>query len=207
MPASLESSQTRQNLMRAFAGESQARNRYTFAAETAKSQNQRIVEQVFRFTANQEKEHAQIFWDLLKDLNGTTIEIDGGYPVENYCELPQLLRSAQHNEYEEHSTVYPSFAKTAEEEGFPQVAAKFRMIAEIEKTHGNRFGAFAERMEQNKLFQGESKTVWMCMNCGYLYEGEQVPQQCPVCQQPQGYFVPYQYYNFTSTGYTKPLEQ
>lgn len=201
-PVPFEKSRTKVNLMRAFAGESQARNRYTFAAQVAKAQKQRLLEQIFTFTANQEKEHAQIFWNLMSPANGQTIYIDGGYPVELSDDLATLLRSAQHNEYEEHQTVYPEFSKIAQEEGFTNVAYAFREIAQVEKTHGNRFGAFAELIEQGRLHKGPAKSVWMCMNCGYIYEGTDVPEQCPVCLHDKGYFVPFQYYNFTAANYT-----
>lgn len=204
MAVNFSESKTKENLMRAFAGESQARNRYSFAADLAKQQNMRVIEVIFRFTAEQEYQHAKIFYDFLKQENGTTIEIDGGYPVEVFDDLPTMLRAAQHDEYEEHRNVYPSFAKIAREEGFEQIATAFDNIAEIEKTHGNRFGAFAELMEQNKLFCAEPDTEWICLNCGYIFKGKEPPQKCPVCQHEQGYFIPYKYYNFMANDYEKP---
>ena len=153
-----KSSQTKDNLMRAFAGESQARNRYFFAAEQAKKQNLAVIEAVFTYTAHQEKEHAKIFYQHLKEMAGETIHIDGGYPVDLSDDIAKLLRMAQHNEYEEHDSVYASFADTAQKEGFLAVEASFRMIADIEKIHGDRFGKFAELMEQKKLFVSDIKT-------------------------------------------------
>lgn len=197
-------SKTRENLMRAFAGESQARNRYSFNADLAKQQKNHVIEVIFRFTAAQEYQHAKIFFDLLKEENGKNIQIDGAYPVEVYSDLQSALRAAQHDEYEEHKTVYPSFAQIAEEEGFLQIAAAFRSIAEIEKAHGNRFGAFAELLEQGKMFRGEPETEWICLNCGYIFKGAEPPRKCPVCQHEQGFFIPYKYYNFCADGYTKP---
>lgn len=189
MSIDFKSSETKENLMRAFAGESQARNRYTFAAGEAKKQNQHTISQVFLYTADQEKEHAEIFYNHLKELSGETIHIDGGYPVDLADDLAQLLRMAQHNEYEEHDDVYKKFGDKAEEEGFLKVAASFRMIAEIEKYHGDRFGRFAKWLEENKLYISDVKTGWICLNCGYIYEGEKAPAKCPVCDHDQGYFV------------------
>ncbi len=187
--ADLKNSQTKDNLMRAFAGESQARNRYIMAAEQAKKQNLAVIEAVFRYTAHQEKEHAEIFYHHLREMAGETIYIDGGYPVDLSEDIAKLLRMAQHNEYEEHDSVYASFAETARAEGFPAVEASFRMIADIEKIHGDRFGKFAEMLEQNKLFASNIKTGWICLNCGHVYEGESVPEVCPVCHHDRGYFI------------------
>ena len=142
----MKGTRTEQNLLKAFAGESQARNRYTFAAGVAKEQKQQAIAQVFLYTADQEKEHAEIFYNHLKELAGENIHIDGGYPVDLSDNLAELLRMAQHNEYEEHDDVYKRFGEKAKEEGFPAVASSFLMIAEIEKFHGDRFGRFAERI-------------------------------------------------------------
>jgi len=183
-------SRTRENLMRAFAGESQARNRYTFAAEVAHSAGLHGVERIFRLTADQEKEHAELFLAHLSPCAGETIQIDGSYPVESTAWMPsRLLRSAQHNEYEEAHNVYPQFGKTAQEEGFLAIANTFEMIAEIEQTHGDRFGQLAQRMEEERLFKSDHSTTWLCLNCGYVHHGLQAPPVCPVCRHPQGYFV------------------
>lgn len=189
MGVEFRSSETRENLMRAFAGESQARNRYTFGAEQARKEKQQAIAQVFLFTAEQELAHAKVFYQHLKDLSGETIQIDGGYPVDLADNLAELLRMAQHNEYEEHDDVYQRFGDKAKEEGFLQVASSFYMIAEIEKRHGDRFGQLAEWIEQNKLHISDIKTGWMCLNCGHIYEGEEVPERCPVCHHDRGYFI------------------
>ena len=189
MAVHFKESKTKENLMRAFAGESQARNRYTFAASQAKKEKLHVIEAVFTYTANQEKEHAEIFYKHLKELAGETIHVDGGYPVDITEDISKLLRMAQHNEYEEHDSVYKAFGEKAKEEGFMQVANSFFMIAEIEKKHGDRFGRFAEWMEKKQLFKEEKKQSWICLNCGYIYEGEQAPLSCPVCEHDQGYFV------------------
>lgn len=185
----LKDSQTRINLMRSFAGESQARNRYTCAAEAAKSQSLHVIEAVFKFTANQEKEHGKIFYNYLKEMTGENITIDGSYPVDIYDDVLKLLRSAQHNEFEEFEPVYPDFAAVANQEGFTNIGAKFNQIAKIEKTHGDRFGMFADLLEQGKLFVSDVEEEWMCLNCGYVHKSSEAPKSCPVCSHPQGYFV------------------
>ncbi|MCI8331854.1 MAG: rubrerythrin family protein [Clostridiales bacterium] len=182
-------SQTKVNLMRAFAGESQARNRYTFAASQAKKSNLHVIEAVFTFTANQEKEHAEIFYNHLSSLSGKTVEMDGGYPIDITQSITELLRSAQHNEFEEYDPVYKAFAATAKEEGFPEIASSFSGIAEIEKTHGDRFGALADLLEQDKLFVADVECGWMCLNCGHVQTSLKAPEACPVCHHDKGYFI------------------
>ena len=154
-----KNSETAKNLMRAFAGESQAKNRYTFAAGLARAQKMPVVEAVFLYTANQEKEHAEIFYKYLEPLDKETICVDGGYPVDLEQNTLAQLKAAAHNEYEEHDVVYKAFGDKAEEEGFPQIAASFRMIAQIEKTHGERFQYLADLLEEGRLFRFEKKTV------------------------------------------------
>ena len=198
MPTDFKNSETKENLMRAFAGESQARNRYTFGASQAKNANLHVIEAVFTFTANQEKEHGEIFYNHLKDLAGDNIHIDGGYPVDITDSIIQLLRYAQHNEYEEHDDVYSAFGQKAAEEGFSAVANSFNEIAKIEKVHGDRFGMFADLLEQNKLFVSDVACDWMCLNCGHIYKGTEAPQICPVCQHNQGFFVRLELAPFTA---------
>lgn len=188
MAVDFKNSETKDNLMRAFAGESQARNRYTIGAEQAAKMGHHVIEQIFLYTANQEKEHAAIFYEHLRALSGENIHIDGSYPVDLAIDVCSLLRMAQHNEYEEHDDVYQSFADKAKEEEFYQVEASFRMIAEVEKVHGDRFGRYAEYMEQNKLYSEDEKTSWFCLNCGYIFEGTQAPPTCPSCHE-EGYFI------------------
>lgn len=185
----LKNSETLKNLMRAFAGESQARNRYTFAAGLCRQQKLHVLEAVFLFTAGQEKEHAEIFYNHMKAVSGSTVHIDGGYPVTVTNDVLRLLRDAQHNEYEEFDPVYPSFGETARAEGFPEVAASFEQIARIELTHGNRFGRLADLLENGKLFVSDVKCGWMCLNCGYVLESLEAPRQCPVCSHDQGWFI------------------
>lgn len=190
MDIDFKESKTRVNLMRAFAGESQARNRYTIAAEEAEKQGLFSVKQIFLFTADQERSHAERFYDLLKNLSGTTIEIAGGYPVDHFDSVVDLLKAAKHNEMEEADDVYQAFGNEAKEEGFIEAASTFFQIAEIEAIHGRRFGKLAEMLEQNKYFENETNGEWMCLNCGHIYAGKMVPQVCPVCRYERGYFIP-----------------
>ena len=189
MSVELTDSETLKNLMRAFAGESQARNRYTFAAALCQKQQLHVLEAVFQFTAGQEQEHAEIFYNHMKDVAGQSVQIDGGYPVDLAASALQLLRRAQHNEYEEFDPVYPAFAETARSEGFPEIAASFQRIAAIEQTHGNRFGYLADLLEREKLFVSDAACGWMCLNCGYITESLEAPKMCPVCSHDQGFFI------------------
>ena len=182
-------SETVKNLMRAFAGESQARNRYTFAAGIANGEKLPVIEAVFQFTEQQEKEHAEVFYNYLKELTGETIFIDGGYPVNISQKTVDLLRAAKHNEYEEYDMVYKAFGDKAKEEGFEEIGRIFHQIAEIEKIHGDRFELFADLMDKGQLFASNVSTGWMCLNCGYVLESPKAPQSCPVCNHEQGYFI------------------
>ena len=189
MDSVLKTSATAKNLMRAFAGESQARNRYTFSASVAKKEGLPVIEKVFLYTAEQEKEHAEVFYKFLKEMTGETIHIDGGYPVDMYEKTIDLLRAAEHNEFEEFDVVYKEFGDVALEEGFDLIGHVFHMIADVEKTHGDRFGIFANLLESSRLFAAEEDTEWICLNCGYIYEGKIAPKYCPVCEHEQGYFI------------------
>lgn len=189
MAVEFKDSVTKDNLMRAFAGESQARNRYTIAASQAKKDGLHVISAVFAYTADQEKEHAEIFYKHLREMAGETIFIDGGYPVDISDDISELLKMAQHNEYEEHDDVYKRFGEMAKEEGFDRIAASFLQIAKIEKIHGDRFGKFAELVKEGRLFVSDVEEEWMCLNCGYVYRGKKAPGVCPVCQHDQGYFI------------------
>lgn len=185
----LAQSNTLKNLMRAFAGESQARNRYTFAAGQARSQKLAALEQLFLYTAGQEKEHAEIFFNHMKTAGVDNVAIDAAYPVDPCGDILPLLKAAHHNEFEEYETEYPAFAKTAREEGFPQIAESFEKIALIEKLHGERFARFARLLENGELFRTDNPVGWICLNCGHHLTGTQAPAICPVCSHEQGYFV------------------
>ncbi len=189
MPVNFNSSETKKNLMKAFAGESMARNRYTFAAEEARKQGNHVIDAVFTFTANQEKEHAEIFFNYLREYSEENVNIEAGYPVDTTKVLLDLLKNAVHNEYEEYEPIYKEFSAKAKEEGFNKIAASFNLISEIEKTHGDRFKSLCELMEQNKLFISDVECKWMCLNCGYVYEGKGAPDKCPVCEHDKGFFI------------------
>lgn len=186
----LAESKTIQNLMRAFAGESQARNRYDLAAGHARNEKLPVVEAVFRYTAGQEYEHAGIFFKHMRAAGLTNIEICGGYPVDLQCDSLHLLRDASHNEFEEEKIIYPDFARVAQEEGFPEIALSFQKIAPIEASHGERFEMLAKWIEGGLLFSSNGRdTRWVCLNCGHIHEGSGAPNMCPVCQHEQGYFI------------------
>ena len=193
-----KNSETRLNLMKAFAGESQARNRYTFSAKKAKELGHDMLEKVFLFTAEQERAHAEVFYNHLKQLSGENLSIEGTYPIDIYDDLNQILKSSSHNEYEEYEHVYPGFAKTARKEGFEKVAIDFEHIAGIEKVHGDRFNNLLTKVNSQGLYKDSSTQNWMCLNCGFIYEGMQVPNMCPVCSYDQGYFIRLSYAPYTS---------
>ncbi len=182
-------SKTKENLMRAFAGESQARNRYIFSAGKAKQENNYVIEAVFEFTAKQEEAHAKVFYDALGEEGGQNISIDGNYPVDIYDTTVELLKAAAHNEFQEYEHDYRGFGDIAKEEGFPKIANMFYSIAEIEKIHGTRFNALANLIEEGKLFVSEVDTQWMCLNCGYVFTGKKAPAKCPVCSHDKGFFI------------------
>ena len=168
-------SKTKENLMKAFAGESQARNRYTFAAKKARELGYESIAQVFEFTAEQERAHGERYYQLLNSL------------AEDICEL---LDKAEHNEFEEYEHVYPQFAQIAKEEGFLEAASAFTMIGEVEQMHGKRFRKLAELLRANQFDKSTEEEKWMCLNCGYIHTGTQVPPNCPSCHYEKGYFIP-----------------
>lgn len=185
----LKDSKTKENLLRAFAGESQARNRYNIAASQAKKDGLYVIQSVFNYTADQEKEHAEVFYKQLKEFSGAKIKIDATYPVDYYDSTLQLLKSAMNNEMEEFDVVYKSFSNIAKEEGFNVISSIFSNIASIEKIHADRFNKFAKELEEGTMFNRNESIQWFCTNCGYIYEGKEAPKICPVCEHPQGYFI------------------
>ena len=182
-------SETHINLMRAFAGESQARNRYTIAAGMAREEKPVRGPAGLSVHRRPGADPRQAVYRQLADLSGQTIRADGTYPVDLYPDLLSHLRAAQHNEFQEWEHDYAHFAKTASEEGFPLVAKLFDSIAGIERIHGERFGRFADLLEREELFVSSVTCQWMCLNCGYVVESTMAPASCPVCHHPQGYFV------------------
>ena len=189
MSTELARSQTCLNLMRAFAGESQARNRYTMAAATAKSQGFHVLERLFLFTAEQELAHAKVFYRHLTQLSGRTLTVDGTYPVDLPNDSLSLLRAAQHNELQEWEHDYPAFARVARQEGFDVIGKHFETLADIEHTHAERFGRFADLLEQGRLFFSPDKCRWVCLKCGHVVEATLAPAHCDVCHHVQGYFL------------------
>lgn len=185
----LAGSETSINLARAFAGESQARNRYTFYSEYAKKEGHAVIEQEFKTIAENERAHAKVFYDLLVDGMGgpSNVKIDAGYPFESGDTLANLNAAAQ-GEHEEHSKIYPAFADVAKKEGFPQAEAAFRMIANIEKEHEKKFRQIAEELNNKTLYQKKEPVQWVCANCGHIHKGTDAPGICPVCKYAQGWF-------------------
>ena len=183
-------SKTKENLMKAFAGESQARNRYTFAAKKARELGYESIAQVFEFTAEQERAHGERYYQLLNSLAGETVTVDGTYPVDIAEDICELLDKAEHNEFEEYEHVYPQFAQIAKEEGFLEAASTFTMIGEVEQMHGKRFRKLAELLRANQFDKSTEEEKWMCLNCGYIHTGTQVPPNCPSCHYEKGYFIP-----------------
>ncbi|MBP5579067.1 MAG: rubrerythrin family protein [Ruminococcus sp.] len=199
MQTEFNPSRTRMNLMRAFAGECQSRQRYYQAALIAQQQKLVGLERMFRFTAEQEERHAMVFWKLMQDSAGQTVEITAGYPADVFNDIRQLLDASRKEEEKEHVIVYPDFASIADEEGFTEAAQKFRAIAEIENTHSTRFAYYAQLYRDGTLFRSDdTKQRWICLNCGHIHEGSEPPQECPVCRAEQGYFIREEEAAFTS---------
>jgi rubrerythrin len=182
---SLKGTQTEKNLLTAFAGESQARNRYTYFAGKAKKEGFVQIGKVFEETAAQEKEHAETLFKLLE---GGDVEIAAAYPAGLIGSTAENLKAAAGGERHEWKKMYPDFADTAQGEGFPAIAAIFKNIAVAEKQHEKRYLGFLNNIEKGLVFKKEKKVVWRCGNCGFLYEGTEAPKQCPACAHPQGYF-------------------
>jgi len=183
--ASIKGTKTEQNLLKAFAGESQARNRYTYFASQAKKEKLVQISQIFEETANQEKEHAKRFF---KFLEGGDLEITATYPAGKIGDTLENLKHAAAGENEEWTELYPEFAKVAREEGFEKVAECFEAIMIAEKQHEKRYKELAERLEAGEVFKRNGKVTWRCLNCGYLHEGEEPPKVCPACLHAQGFF-------------------
>lgn len=185
---SLKGTRTAENLMKAFAGESQARTRYTYYASAAKKEGYIQISNLFTETAENEKEHAKRFFKFLNEsFNGEMVEITADYPVGLGDTKTNLLYAAN-GEKEEWVDLYPTFAKVAEEEGFQAIATAFKKIAEVEKHHEARYRKLLSNLENDAAFKKEKVVLWKCNNCGYIFEGTSAPESCPACQHPQGYF-------------------
>ena len=183
--ASIKGTQTEKNLLTAFAGESQARNRYTFFAGKARKEGFVQIADVFEETANQEKEHAKRFFSFLE---GGMLEISATFPAGVIGTTLENLKAAADGEHEEHSCMYPAFAKTAKEEGFDAVAMVFDKISIAEKQHEKRYRDLAANIEKGTVFKREKAVTWRCRNCGFLHTSEEAPKACPACAHPQDHF-------------------
>lgn len=185
---SLRGTKTAENLMKAFSGESQARNRYSYYASVAKKENLVQISNIFTETAENEKEHAKRFFKfLVRDLNGEKVSIEATFPVALGDTRLNLLAAAD-GEREEWGGLYPSFADVADEEGFPEIATVFRLISEVEKRHEARYRKLHENLVAETVFKKSAAVEWKCSNCGYIHTGEAAPDMCPACVHPQAYF-------------------
>lgn len=185
MSKSLKGTQTEKNLLMAFAGESQARNRYTFFASKAKNEGLVQIADIFEETANQEKEHAKRFF---KFLEGGELEVTASFPAGTIGSTLENLRAAAAGEEHEWTEIYPGFAQVARQEGFEQIALAFEAISVAEKQHGKRYQELADNLEAGRVFKRNGTVTWRCRNCGYLHEAQEAPKACPACLHPQSYF-------------------
>jgi rubrerythrin len=182
---SVKGTRTEQNLLKSFAGESQARNRYTYFASVAKKEGFAQIADIFEETANQEKEHAKRFFSFLE---GDDLEITATYPAGKTGTTAQNLLAAAKGEHEEYTELYPEFARVAQEEGFPVVAALWRAISVAEKQHEKRYRELLANIENDRVFKRDEEVVWRCRNCGYLHTGKEAPAQCSACAHPRDHF-------------------
>jgi rubrerythrin len=178
-------SQTEKNLLAAFAGESQARTRYTFFASQARKEGYEQIAAIFEETSDNEKEHAKLFF---KHLQGGAVEITPSYPAGVIATTADNLKAAAEGEKLEWGTLYPNFGDVAEQEGFPEVAKTFRAVAKVEAYHERRYNKLIDSVTQGKVFKKDQPIKWKCRNCGFVFEGSEVPAQCPVCGHPRSYF-------------------
>lgn len=181
----LKGSKTEQNLLKSFAGESQARNRYTYFASVAKKEGLVQIANIFEETANQEKEHAKRFF---KFLEGGELEITATYPAGKIGNTAENLEASANGENEEWSELYPSFARTAREEGFEAIALVWEKISVAERQHEKRYRDLLDNLNAGKVFKKDGKVVWRCLNCGFIHEAEEAPKMCPACAHPQAHF-------------------
>ena len=182
---SLRGTQTEKNLLASFAGESQARNRYTYFVSQAKKEGFEHIAAIFQETADNEKEHAKRFF---KFLEGGEVTITASYPAGVIGTTADNLKAAAAGENAEHTSIYPGFAQVAKDEGFPEVSAAFRAIALVEKEHEARYLKLLKDVQEGKVFKKDKVVRWKCMNCGYIHEGKNPPQKCPACEHPEAFF-------------------
>ncbi|WP_418313158.1 rubrerythrin [Porphyromonas sp.] len=184
---SIKGTRTEQNLLKSFAGESQARNRYTYFASVAKDEGYRQIEAIFQETADQEKEHAKRFF---KFLEGGDLEITASYPAGVIGTTAENLKAAADGEHCEAEELYPEFSKVAEEEGFKEIATAYNNIIKAEKEHERRYLKLLERVESGKYFERDKEIYWQCRNCGFVVKAKKAPAKCPACDHPQEHFEP-----------------
>jgi rubrerythrin len=182
---SLKGTRTEKNLLKAFAGESQARNRYTFFASKAKKEGYEQIAGIFLETAENEKEHAEVFF---KHLEGGDVEITAAYPAGKIGETAENLLASAEGEKLEWGTLYPNFEKVAREEGFTLVAESFEEIAEVEEEHEKRYRKLLENVKNSTVFKRDTVVKWKCRNCGYVHKGKEAPEICPACKHEQSYY-------------------
>ena len=185
----MKGSQTEQNLLKSFAGESQARNRYEFFAKVAKGEGYEQIAGIFQLTADQEKQHAKRFFRFLQE--GSGLEIVATYPAGKIGNTIENLKAAAMGEHEEWSELYPHFSEVALKEGFKEVAAVFKLVAKVENEHEKRFSKLLDNIINNKVFQREEVVKWVCKNCGYVHEGKSALEKCPACLHPKAFFELY----------------
>jgi len=182
---SLKGSETEKNLLKSFAGESQARNRYTFFASIARKEGYIQIQRIFEETAANEKEHAEVFF---MHLEGAEVEITAGYPAGKIGTTAENLLAAAEGELMEWGTLYPDFAKTAHDEGFPDVAESFEEIGEVEEEHEKRYRKLLANVENGTVFKRDEEVEWHCLNCGYIHHGKEAPDLCPACKHAKSYY-------------------
>jgi rubrerythrin len=185
MSKSIKGTQTERNLLAAFAGESQARNRYTYFASAARKEGLEQSANIFAETAENEKEHAKVFFQYLE---GGNVEIVAGYPAGVIKDSKSNLEAAAAGENMEWATIYTDFCKIAREEGFPEIATSFEQIAKAEKFHESRYTKLINNLAKGEVFKRKTPVKWHCINCGYIYEGAEAPKQCPACNHPQAFY-------------------
>lgn len=181
----LKGSQTEKNILASFAGESQARNRYTYFASAARKEGYEQIAAIFLETADNEKEHAKLFFTLLQ---GGEAEIQAAYPAGTIGDTAANLKAAAAGENFEWTILYQSFAEVAKKEGFTEAHQTFTQVAKVEKFHETRYLALAKNLKEGKVFKKDSSVKWHCRNCGYVFEGREIPEKCPVCQHPRAFF-------------------
>ncbi len=183
-----KNSQTEKNLLKAFAGESQARNRYTYFASVAKKEGYEQISAIFLETADNEKEHAKVFFKYLYESSGSPVEITASYPAGKIGTTEESLLAAANGEKEEWGSLYPEFEKVARKEGFNEIANSFKEIAEVEEQHEKRYRKILKNVKDKTVFKKDKVVKWKCRNCGYVHEDKLAPEICPACKHPQAYY-------------------